>query len=65
MPSVRSLTNFSTSSSRYSRFTELRDILSDIYTDSIFQFVVGRELVTIHPTSGVRQGDGLLKASLR
>jgi hypothetical protein len=39
--------------------TELRDLLSDIYTDSIFQFVVGRELITVHPTSGVRQGDGL------
>ena len=24
---------------------------SDIFTDSIFQFVVGKELVTIHPTS--------------
>ncbi|XP_046632270.1 uncharacterized protein LOC124311947 [Daphnia pulicaria] len=39
--------------------TVLRDLLSDIYTDSIFQFVVGRELITVHPTSGVRQGDGL------
>lgn len=32
---------------------ELRDILSDIYTDSIFQFVVNKELVTVHPTLGV------------
>ncbi|XP_046651115.1 uncharacterized protein LOC124342196 [Daphnia pulicaria] len=39
--------------------TELRDILTDIYTNSIFQFVVNKELVTVHPTSGVRQGDGL------
>jgi hypothetical protein len=39
--------------------TELSDILSDIYTNSIFQFVVGKELVTVHPTSDDRQGDGL------
>ena len=39
--------------------TELRDILSNIYTNSIFQFVVNKELVTVHPTSGVSQVDGL------
>jgi hypothetical protein len=39
--------------------TELRDILSNIYTNSIFQFVVNKELVTVHPTSGVCQIDSL------
>ena len=37
----------------------LREILTDIYRENIFQFVVGQELVTIKPTTGVRQGDGL------
>ena len=34
-------------------------ILSDIYRDKTLQFVVGRELVTIRPTSGFCRGDGL------
>jgi hypothetical protein len=37
----------------------LRHILRDIYSDNIFEFVVGSEIVSIRPTSGVRQGDGL------
>jgi hypothetical protein len=37
----------------------LRNILMDIYSDNIFQFVVGSKLVSIRLTSGVRQGDGL------
>jgi hypothetical protein len=37
----------------------LRNILRDIYSDNIFEFVVGSEIVSIRPTSGVRQGDGL------
>jgi hypothetical protein len=37
----------------------LRNILCDIYRDNQFQFVVGKQLVAIKPTSGVRQGDGL------
>jgi hypothetical protein len=37
----------------------LREILIDIYSGNIFQFVVGKDLVAIHPSSGVRQGDGL------
>ena len=36
-----------------------RSILSDIYRENTLQFVTGRELITIKPTSGVRQGDGL------
>jgi Reverse transcriptase (RNA-dependent DNA polymerase) len=31
----------------------------DIYSGNIFQFVVGSELVSIRPTSEVRQGDDL------
>jgi hypothetical protein len=33
--------------------------LCDIYQDNEFRFVVDQELVTVKPTSGVRQGDGL------
>lgn len=33
--------------------------LRSILTDNEFHFVVGRELVMVKPTSGVRQGDGL------
>jgi hypothetical protein len=38
---------------------DLRSILSDIYRENTLQFVAGRELINIKPTSGVRQGDGL------
>ncbi len=37
----------------------LRSILTDIYQHNEFHFVVGKELVMVRPTSGVRQGDGL------
>jgi hypothetical protein len=37
----------------------LRSILNEIYQDNEFRFIVDQEVVTVKPTSEVRQGDGL------
>ena len=51
--------DFSTiSSKKLPILAHLPVIFTEIYTDSIFQFVVGKDMVTIYPTSGVRPWGG-------